>query len=109
MIDKLPPSDILETTDLLGVYVQKQQDTRRVELSTLLSWIESSGEFATSNIYDPESYTEQADATYIYFAWARVDGTGYLAKRRELATASAAGTNTGPLPIPPDLTVLIYS
>lgn len=59
--------------------------------------------------YDPDSYVEQSDANFIYFAWARLDGTGYIADRRNLSTGQAAGAATGTLPIPADLTALEYA
>lgn len=60
-------------------------------------------------VYDTDSYVEQSDANYMYFAWARIDGAGYKSERWEFETGSSAGTATGALPIPGDLTGLNYS
>lgn len=63
----------------------------------------------TPSIYDPATYTEQDDGTYIYFAWSRIDGTGYKAIRHSLDTGGAAGESVGTGTLPADLTVLDYS
>ena len=62
------------------------------------------------NIYDTQSYVAQKDASYIYFAWARKDGAGYKAFRwAKGSVLDTEATNTGLLPMPADLTLLIYS
>lgn len=60
-------------------------------------------------IYDttPGSPVQQSDADYYYYAWARLDGTGYKAERWNMS--GSAGETTGALPIPADLTALTYT
>ena len=60
-------------------------------------------------VYDTDTYVEQSDASYEYYAWARIDGAGYKAERWSLATGSSAGVATGALPIPADLTTINFN
>lgn len=64
---------------------------------------------ASSAVYQASTTPHQLTASHTYNAWPRVDGTGYLAQRRDLLTGDAAGEFAGSLPIPADLTTLTYS
>ena len=61
------------------------------------------------SVYSATGSTYQLTSTHTHRAWQRVDGAGYLAQRRELATGNEAGEATGALPIPADLSTLTYS
>ena len=110
MSAKVSQLDKFQASDFLVIY-QRNGAVKRGTVASLTDYIESNIQVSgtITETYDPNSYTEDTDASYIYWAWARIDGTGYLAKRRSFATPDVAESNTGSLPIPPDLTVLIYS
>ena len=102
-IDKLSASDAL-------VIYSRNGAVRKGTVGVLMDYVQSKIEPSiTPEIYDTDSYIEQTDATYIYFAWARIDGMGYIAERRNLSTGQAAGSTTSTGAIPADLTALTYS
>lgn len=59
--------------------------------------------------FDTDTYDEQIDSTYMYYGWERLDATGYFAERWSLDPPGPAGTTTGVLPMPANLTTLTYT
>lgn len=97
--------DQFSASDSLVIY-PRNGGVFKGTIALLMDYVNS--QVGNAAIYDADSYIEQNDGTYVYFAWARIDGAGYLAERRNLSTGEAAGAATGPLPIPTDLTLLPY-
>lgn len=82
----------------------------REQIDTVLEEIGRDMKLASSSSqnYDSDTFRSQSNADYYYSAWERIDGTGYLAKRVNHSDQSITSA-TGELPVPTDLTTLIYS
>lgn len=109
MSPRLSSIDQFSASDSLVVY-PRNGGVSQGTVGLLMDYVQSTVQVGDAAIYErlqPEN--EQKDSTYIYFAWARIDGAGYLAERRDLSTGQAAGSATGSLPIPSDLTPLPYT
>lgn len=59
--------------------------------------------------FKPETAVYQINSLAIFRAWERTDATGYKAISYNLNTGLNIGENSGPLPIPEDLTILTYT
>lgn len=59
--------------------------------------------------YDTSLVQDANDGSHTYYAWPRVDGTGYKAVKYSLETSGKVGEVRDVLPIPADLSTLTYT